>query len=156
MKRELQLNGQKVSVEVHRKTPQSVSLNWQGQEITFEIVARHARQLVLRDQAGLMHRLQIDGNGVVGNGLDAEFSTTAPTAKGSAKGGSDMSAPMPGKVFKVLVAAGDKVQTGQTIMILEAMKMEHAIKAPKEGIVKKLFFKEGDLVQGGKPLAELE
>lgn len=64
--------------------------------------------------------------------------------------------PMPGKIFKVIKQAGESVTQGETVLILEAMKMEHAIKATKDGVIKKIFFKEGELVQGGIQLVELE
>lgn len=64
--------------------------------------------------------------------------------------------PMPGKVFKVLVKAGDAVKKGTPLVVLEAMKMEHTIKANIDGKIKKVFFKEGDMVQGGVVLVEIE
>src|SRR5690606_19848017 len=60
--------------------------------------------------------------------------------------------PMPGKIFKLMVKEGDEVNKNQVLMILEAMKMEHAIKAPYSGIVKKIFYRENEMVQGGKEL----
>ncbi len=54
--------------------------------------------------------------------------------------------PMPGKVVKVLVKAGDNVKKGDLLMILEAMKMEHKVLAPEDGAVEKIYFKEGDRV----------
>lgn len=156
MKREIQLNGEKVSIEINRKDGKSVAFNWQGTEYSFEVAARHGEGLVLRDGQGKLHHLEVDGGTVSAWIGDAEFSSGQAAAKASRAGGGDLTAPMPGKVFKILVKPGDKVQAGQTLLILEAMKMEHAIKAGKEGVVKKIFFKEGDLVQGGKPLAEVE
>lgn len=156
MKREFQLNGEKVSVDIIRKDGKSVTFNWQGSEYSFELAARHGEGLVLRDKSGVLHHLEVDGATVSGWIGDAEFSTGATTAQAKRTGGGDLSAPMPGKVFKVLVKVGDKVQASQTLLILEAMKMEHAIKAPKDGVVKKILFNEGDLVQGGMPLAVVE
>ena len=51
--------------------------------------------------------------------------------------------------------AGDTVSRGQVVMILEAMKMEHAIRAPRDGIVTRLAHAEGDLVEAGVALAEV-
>ena len=65
-------------------------------------------------------------------------------------------APMPGKLFKLLVAVGDEVKEGDTLLSTEAMKMETNIKARKDGKVKELLFKEGDQVQQGDLLAVLE
>jgi 3-methylcrotonyl-CoA carboxylase alpha subunit len=67
----------------------------------------------------------------------------------------DLLAPMPGRVRKVGAAAGDRVERGMVLIVLEAMKMEHAIRAPKDGILKRLLVKEGDLVDAGVELAEI-
>ena len=63
---------------------------------------------------------------------------------------------MPGKIFKILKEIGEDVAIGDTILILEAMKMEHAIKATKDGVVKEIFFKEGEQVTGGAELCSIE
>jgi 3-methylcrotonyl-CoA carboxylase alpha subunit len=67
----------------------------------------------------------------------------------------DLLSPMPGRVRKTLVAVGDAVRRGQPLLILEAMKMEHSIKAPRDGAVKRLLVREGDLVDAGVELAEI-
>jgi biotin carboxyl carrier protein len=64
--------------------------------------------------------------------------------------------PMPGRVRKVEVAAGDRVERGQVVVVVEAMKMEHAIRSPRKGIVGSVLFKEGDLVDAGVELVEIE
>jgi len=73
---------------------------------------------------------------------------------GAAAGG--LEAPMPGVVSKVLVAAGEEVRKGQPLVAVEAMKMEHLVRAPRDGRVKKLSVTSGELVNGGAPLLELE
>jgi 3-methylcrotonyl-CoA carboxylase alpha subunit len=67
-----------------------------------------------------------------------------------------LQAPMNGSMVAVLVKAGDRVKAGQTLVIMEAMKMEHAIKAPADGSVSEVFFAEGDLVSEGAELIALE
>lgn len=69
--------------------------------------------------------------------------------------GGGLTAPMPGKVVQALVAAGDSVVRGQTVMILEAMKMEHAISAPADGTVADVFYAAGDQVDEGAELLRL-
>jgi acetyl/propionyl-CoA carboxylase alpha subunit len=64
-------------------------------------------------------------------------------------------APMPGKILRVLVAAGDAVETGTTLVIMEAMKMEHAIKASHGGKVAEVRVQAGDQVEGGQLLVVL-
>ena len=69
--------------------------------------------------------------------------------------GGGLTAPMPGKVVQAMVAAGDSVVRGQTVMILEAMKMEHAISAPADGTVADVFYAAGDQVDEGAELLRL-
>jgi acetyl/propionyl-CoA carboxylase alpha subunit len=70
--------------------------------------------------------------------------------------GKGLVAPMPGLVLRVLVREGEAVRTHQTLVVIEAMKMEHAIEAPHDGIVKKLHCAEGGRVTEGQLLVELE
>ncbi len=65
-------------------------------------------------------------------------------------------APMPGLVLKVLVKPGDRVRAHQTLVVLEAMKMEHSIEAPHDGTVKAVHCVEGGRVSEGQLLVELE
>jgi len=72
-----------------------------------------------------------------------------------APSGSVVSAPMPGKVLRVLVRVGDRVRVGQGLLVLEAMKMENEIPSPRDGVVKRILVKEGEAVDTGQPLIEL-
>jgi 3-methylcrotonyl-CoA carboxylase alpha subunit len=67
-----------------------------------------------------------------------------------------LAAPMPGKIIKVMVAAGAKVTKGQALLILEAMKMEHTITAPADGVVKEIQYAAGEQVLEGAELITLE
>ena len=69
--------------------------------------------------------------------------------------GADLSAPMPGSVTQVLVRAGDAVTPGQPLVIIEAMKMEHVIRAPRVGRVHAVHIRPGDQVEGGATLVDL-
>jgi len=69
---------------------------------------------------------------------------------------SRVEAPLPGTIFKVIVKEGDTVKKGDTILILEAMKMENNILAEKDGLIKKLNVSEGDAVLQGDLLVEIE
>ncbi len=63
--------------------------------------------------------------------------------------------PMPGRVLKINVSAGDVVKKGQVLMVVEAMKMENNILSPADGVVDKLLVKEGDMVDGSARLVHL-
>ena len=89
---------------------------------------------------------------------EAKVQTEARSVTESAalKGVPTISSPMPGKIVKILVGEGDRVEKGQGLVIVEAMKMENEIRSPSAGIVKKICFKEGDLVDAAVPIIELE
>lgn len=67
-----------------------------------------------------------------------------------------LESPMPGVVTKVLVAEGEDVRKGQPLLAVEAMKMEHLIRAPREGRIARVLARAGEMVSGGVPLVELE
>jgi len=75
---------------------------------------------------------------------------------GSQQGSSKLTAPMPGKVVRLLVHEKDKVEAGQGVVVVEAMKMQNEIKSPKKGIVKRLTAAEGSSVNAGDVLAIVE
>ena len=64
--------------------------------------------------------------------------------------------PMPGRIVQVLVNEGDVIEEGQTTVIVSAMKMESEYKAPISGIISKVHIKEGETVDGGIPLIEID
>lgn len=77
---------------------------------------------------------------------------TTSSAHGQA---GEITAPMPGKVIKISVDDGASVKAGQTILVLEAMKMEYALKAPVDGKVSLKNHKPGDQVKLGEVVAEV-
>lgn len=71
-------------------------------------------------------------------------------------GGAVIASPMPGKVVKILVAEGDSVTEGTTVVVVEAMKMQSEYKVKKDRIIKKVCIKEGDTVDANQPLIIVE
>ena len=69
---------------------------------------------------------------------------------------SELAAPMPGLVRSVNVSEGESVSKGQTLLVLEAMKMEIRIHAPREGVIQKLRVKQGQTVEREQVLIEIE
>ena len=72
------------------------------------------------------------------------------------EGAQALSAPMPSTVRKVAVAPGTRVSKGDTLLVLEAMKMELPIRAAADGVVRAVHCREGELVQPGVTLIELD
>jgi len=68
----------------------------------------------------------------------------------------NVNAPMPGKIISVKVKVGDAVKKGQELLIMEALKMQNAIRTPTDGAVKEIHVKAGDPVQTGTPLVSVE
>ena len=70
--------------------------------------------------------------------------------------GGNRNAPMNGTLVALLVDIGTKVNKGDTLLVMEAMKMEHSIIAPSDGAVTEFYFQPGDLVDGGSELMAFE
>lgn len=66
-----------------------------------------------------------------------------------------LTAPMPGKILEVHVKVGQIVSSGDTLMIMEAMKMEHKITAGSDGVIESIFFNQGDQVEQGTELLSI-
>ena len=81
--------------------------------------------------------------------------TAAPTLSPAAVGAKTVTAPLPGSITKISVKVGDTVAAGDTVLMMEAMKMENSISAEFGGTVKAILCKEGDQVQSGQALVEL-
>jgi len=73
-----------------------------------------------------------------------------------AQGRQQIVAPMPGKVVRLLVKTGDKVEAGQGLLVVEAMKMQNEVRSPKTGTVERLLVKEGQPVNVGEVLAWID
>lgn len=92
-------------------------------------------------------------------GLSVAPQTAAPTPKVGAvapSGAHTISCPLPGTVLSIRVKVGDTVAAGQTVAVVEAMKMENNIDADRAGVVKSVAVREGDTVAEGAALITLE
>jgi len=89
---------------------------------------------------------------VLGGG--SAYAETPSAAKAPATSANALTAPLSGTVVKVLVEEGAEVKSGDTLLVLEAMKMETEVTAPKDGTVKAVEVAVGEAVQGGQVLIE--
>jgi biotin carboxyl carrier protein len=131
----------------------------EGRRVPFESTRAGERLEAIRAGQDVVRvRAERDGNRVLVwcAGSVHEFRRAAGRAKAAGEASGDLLAPMPGRVRRVVLAAGEKVGRGDVLLILEAMKMEHAIRAPRDGTVAKVHYGEGDLVEAGAVLAEIQ
>ena len=82
----------------------------------------------------------------------APAAAPAAAPKAAAASGAKIVSPLPGTVLNINVAVGDNVTVGQTVAVLEAMKMENNISADRAGVVKEICVNKGAIVQEGEPL----
>ncbi|MBP3985136.1 ATP-grasp domain-containing protein [Pseudoxanthomonas helianthi] len=111
-------------------------------------------------QARRFHAFRQPGRIVVHDGVQRwvgePVSMYLPAASEGAAGGGRIHAPMPGRVVLVKAKPGDAVEQGQELLIMEAMKMELAIKAPRGGVVAEIRAQPGEFVEADRVLATLE
>jgi pyruvate carboxylase len=127
-----------------------------GDEVTIDI--QEGKTLIIKLNAiGKVHEdgtrnIYFELNGMPRSAVVKDLSVeTGAVDRVKAEPGNDhqIGAPMPGKIFKLLVAVGDEVKEGETLLSTEAMKMETNVKAKVVGKVKEILFKEGDQVDQG-------
>ncbi len=117
---------------------------------SYEVVVR---PLEADDEGGQRYEVLIEGQPYTVRLEDERARALASLTGGSHEGGdATVKAPMPGLVVNIPVAVGDAVQRGQTVAVLEAMKMENDLAAPRNGIVKEVKVAKGQAVNQGQPL----
>ncbi len=136
------------------------ALELDGEPVRLRLVTATADSVVLAED-GLARRYEIDRDGstIYVDGPDGSSVLhrvdRLPTGVDQVSAGSAL-APMPGGVVRVAVATGDAVEAGQVLVVLEAMKMEHAVHAPAAGTVTEVVVAEGDQVETGRLLVVVE
>src|SRR5690606_7523491 len=117
----------------------------------------HERLIELDASAEPLPVLGSGGQAVVFHEGQA-FAFEPPRARGAqqAEGGGSVLSPMPGRIVSVSVAPGAAVRKGEPLVTLEAMKMEHTLTAPFDGVVKEVNAAEGDQVAEGVLLVRIE
>ena len=113
---------------------------------------------------GKTYDVQVEEVGGAAAPVAAPAATAAPAAPAAesaaasapAAGAEVINSPMPGTILSVKVAAGDSVAKGDVLCVLEAMKMENEIKAPRDGVVAGVHVTANSSVEAGKPLVSLQ
>jgi len=132
------LDGAEIEVEAERTGPDTLRLRTADGETQVEVTASGNRRFI---RLGL---------------LDFVLDREDAGARRRDRSQGSLEAPMPGVVTRLMVASGDEVKKGQPLVAVEAMKMEHLIRAPRDGRVKRVAAVVGEMVGGGVALVELE
>lgn len=119
-------------------------------------------RLRLTGPGGVTHEVEAIADGLeVWVSIDGRTEVVAaparegPRRRSRAAASHDLEAPMPATVTRVVASVGQRVSAGDVLVLLEAMKMELAIRAPRDGVVAGIACQPGALVQPGVPLVEL-
>ena len=118
------------------------------------VICIRVRVFLARD--GERTFVSVDGRQYVVSESRADTGRPGGGEDQAAGGSLRIKAPMPGKVTKVAVVEGEEVRRNQTLVIVEAMKMENEIKTSIDGVVARVHVAAGDLVDAERPLVEIE
>jgi biotin carboxyl carrier protein len=140
------LDGQQVDADAVEVAPNTFSILLHGQ--SHEIRVTPAADGVLKLQNGVRE--------FTAEVIDPRAWRGRRHGVVEAEGRQPIAAPMPGKVVRLLVKAGDTVEAGQGLFVVEAMKMQNEIRSPKSGRVERLLAREGQAVNAGEVLAWVE
>ena len=123
-------------------------IQMRANEVTFKV--NGVTHTVFLATADAMHYLAVDGDV-----FELKRPETQRTRRKQHHGEDNLTASMPGQVTKVLVNDGDRVQRGQPLLVLEAMKMEIKVAAPRDGHVARVLVQRGQVVERGQAMIEL-
>ncbi len=133
-----------------------IDLSTVGDGAAFSLLVDGRSFDVLVDSSGGLAQVQVGGE-MVRVQVEDERERTALAVAGARQGGKqNITAVMPGVVMELMIKVGDKVEQGQTLLILEAMKMQNPILAEADGKVTKVHVPQGAAVTNGEMLVELE
>ncbi|RLE17484.1 MAG: acetyl-CoA carboxylase biotin carboxyl carrier protein subunit [Acidobacteria bacterium] len=157
----VEMNGKSVEVEVRERPDGRLQVNLDGKD--FQVEARELPEggvsLMIDNESLTVYRT---GDTLYIGGTQYRVRAEDPLKKELLQSSSfqasvgTVTAVMPGNVKKILAGEGMDVQEGQGVVVLEAMKMENELEAPLSGIVKKMYVSEGQSVEAGTLLFEIE
>lgn len=164
MKKIIEISGDKTEVELKHLSEDKIIFELSGEEFIYYILSKNKERVIMQNDGTVLSShsfaLSPDGKKQIFVGQREAIVKIEPKAQKSSSLASmsagSLQSPMPGKIFKILKQKGESVEIGEGVLILEAMKMEHTIKATSSGVIKEIFFSEGSQVTDGVLLCEIE
>ena len=136
------LDGRTVAVDAVEIAPNTLSILLNGQSFEINMTPSPDGKL----------KLQTGSREFIAEVIDPRAWSGRRHGGVEAEGRQQIVAPMPGKVVRLLVKEGDRVEAGQGLLVVEAMKMQNEIRSPKSGTVERVLAKEGQPVNAGDVL----
>ncbi len=140
------LDGQPVDADIVEIAPHTLSILLNGQSHTLSVTPTPDGKV----------KLETGAREFTAEVIDPRVWRGRRHGSVEAEGRQKIVAPMPGKVVRVLVLPGERVETGQGLLVVEAMKMQNEIRSPKSGVVERVLAQEGQAVNAGEILAWVE
>lgn len=161
---EARVDGRAVQVELRQEADGQFAVTLDGQRLAVDAreAGRGFLSLLVGGQSHTAAALRQGDGWVVVIGRDAfavellEASRQAGAAPRAAAGPARLKAPMPGKIVRLLAGVGAPVEAGQGLVVMEAMKMENELRAPRAGHLRELGVQEGQTVETGHLIAVVE
>ena len=142
MKYKLTVNHQTYEVKIENINARPVAVTVDGQR--FEVMPENEKQVEVNPEAG------------AGAESKPLMQMPIPTSNPSAGGSQTLTAPLPGTVIELFVKPGEKVEVGQVVLVIEAMKMKNSIRSTREGKVAAVLVSAGQTVTHKQSLLEFE
>ena len=146
-------SGDGFAVTIDGQTFQIDAARIDGHTLSLMVDTRTVHDVTVVPAAGVPGTFSVQvGTTPMAVTIDGRRRLRAGAAADAGSGPQRVVAPMPGKVVRVLVAAGDAVKARQALVVVEAMKMENELRADRDGVVAEVHAREGLLVEAGSPL----
>ncbi|MDX2139199.1 MAG: biotin/lipoyl-containing protein [Chloroflexota bacterium] len=154
------INGKQFEIDIDKEG--KVTVNGEPRDIDFLPLSPSLYNLLIQTKSHDMvvderdgeYQVMMGGRLYTGEVLDerAQLLASTRTGAGASSGEISIKSPMPGLVVAVPVAEGQEIKGGQTVIILESMKMQNELKAPRDGVVSRINATAGQSVEQGKLL----
>ena len=153
MEESLKINGEKIEFSINQRVNNTLHLCFLSKTFVIDLLEDNGVEMILRVN-GKNHKVFRFDDHVIVDGYDVHFQENKERIQRE-KTMDSMRSPMPGRIVRIMVKEGDRIHKGDIILLMEAMKMEHTVRADSDGLVKEIYYKEDDFVSEDVELVKL-